>query len=417
MKRGPPSTGLGKGKLSDNPYVYFSLKGMKSEQSIDIITKASDDCEKWVAALRNIVGAARTAWSTTASFTVDGAGTAGVDGVYTFEGRTKNNAMVYCNVAGFSMSREQVSGEAGWILGQDAIPLYGSPEKSLFPPTGDGSWQCFKGLPPAPTIKEVVADGAPTETFPKSPSQETDSAGSTLLPTDKDNASKDQRLRSSIASSVGDSSCAFDIESDDDEDGSIRGDLSIEAEAKGVPVILVLLTRLVRKLNGFSSEGIFRKASDAKASELAREASRYADYEALVKTVDSAHTAADMLKYLLRRLREPLIPFVLYDEAIAAGKGKDPEAVSAVVKKLEGPSRDALMYLCNFLKQLCEHEKVTRMNASNLAIVFAPNIIRKEDAGKKSSRLSSADAMAAASIEIEAMDHKRAFIETLIKTD
>ena len=107
------------------------------------------------------------------------------------------------------------------------------------------------------------------------------------------------------------------------------------------------------------------------------------------------HTAASLLKLWLRELYEPLIPDALYNEAIVLGsqieqheqlKGKNKEdkafspreKLEKLISRLPDLNQLTLMYLAKYLQLFARPEvsSVTKMDASNLATVFAPNCLK-----------------------------------------
>ena len=112
------------------------------------------------------------------------------------------------------------------------------------------------------------------------------------------------------------------------------------------------------------------------------------------------HTAASLLKLWLRELYEPLIPDSFYDEAIQLGslidqyehqKAKKKEEKEArsnafspreklekLISRLPELNQLTLMYLAKYLQLFSRPEvtSVTKMDASNLATVFAPNCLK-----------------------------------------
>ena len=114
------------------------------------------------------------------------------------------------------------------------------------------------------------------------------------------------------------------------------------------------------------------------------------------------HTAASLLKLWLRELYEPLIPDAFYDEAVQLaskidaeeqkGRSKDgkeslerttgsssvKERLQDLTNRLPELNRLTLMYLVKYLQLFARSDvaSVTKMDASNLATVFAPNCLR-----------------------------------------
>jgi len=126
-------------------------------------------------------------------------------------------------------------------------------------------------------------------------------------------------------------------------------------------------------LNGLSTEGIFRIPADY--DEVMSVKSRYDQREPGLAS--DAHVPAALLKQWLRELYIPLIPDDnLYNEAIRVGD--DPELAAALVRKLPDLHLTVLSFLIKFLQLFARPEvvNITKMDASNLSMVFAPNFLR-----------------------------------------
>lgn len=100
---------------------------------------------------------------------------------------------------------------------------------------------------------------------------------------------------------------------------------------------------------------------------------------------ENAHDCGAVLKLYLRELKEPLIPFAHYEHFLAVQKkyGSDQashatEDYRILMSSLPQANRDLLGYLCAFLEEVAEHEQNNRMNVKNVAIVFAPNVLRPQ---------------------------------------
>jgi len=78
----------------------------------------------------------------------------------------------------------------------------------------------------------------------------------------------------------------------------------------------------------------------------------------------------------LRDLTEPLIPTELYDVCIRGAE--DPEQCLAILDQLSELNRNVLSYLIHFLQIVGDprNQPITRMSVNNIAMVFAPNIVR-----------------------------------------
>ncbi|KAF0980681.1 hypothetical protein FDP41_013164 [Naegleria fowleri] len=133
--------------------------------------------------------------------------------------------------------------------------------------------------------------------------------------------------------------------------------------------------------NGLNEEGIFRISTskdslDKVISELEHDVNMDVNFDKY-----GVHLAAALLKIYFRELSDPLLTFDCYAMFIAAERIPDDEArldtIKKVVKFLPPNYYTTLKMLCEFLHLVSQNSKVNKMTADNLAIVFAPNILRE----------------------------------------
>jgi len=157
--------------------------------------------------------------------------------------------------------------------------------------------------------------------------------------------------------------------------GTLAETLDIQKDkfpTRRLPWILTTLTDQILALNGLSTEGIFRIPADY--DEVTMVKCRYDQWEPGQSS--DAHVPAALLKQWLRELYIPLIPDDFYNEAIRVGE--DPDQVSDLVKRLPDLHFIVLCFLIRFLQMFVRSEvvSITKMDASNLSMVFAPNFLR-----------------------------------------
>jgi hypothetical protein len=134
----------------------------------------------------------------------------------------------------------------------------------------------------------------------------------------------------------------------------------------------VELSEQVLRLQGLSTEGIFRVSADVdEVNRLKGQMDRWEFSEP-----SDAHVPANLLKLWLRELYEPLIPDSLYPECVA--EPMTPRRACDLVLRLPTLHRLVLCYLIRFLQIFNKPDVIqhTKMDASNLAMVFAPNCLR-----------------------------------------
>jgi len=141
-----------------------------------------------------------------------------------------------------------------------------------------------------------------------------------------------------------------------------------------VPVIVVNLINAIRSLGGFSVEGIFRLS--AKKEDLERLRKQFDEGKYEVRET-SPHVPAGLLKQWLRELAEPLIPTEKYAEAIQLAKSKPKlEDVKAFAQNLPEINLNVLKHISKMASEIAALSSVNKMTFSNLAIVFAPGMLR-----------------------------------------
>lgn len=100
----------------------------------------------------------------------------------------------------------------------------------------------------------------------------------------------------------------------------------------------------------------------------------------LISEYTDVHVLASTLKSYLRDMPEPLLTYKLYDEWIDCMRYSHDErilVIQQILKKLPEANLDNLTYLIQFFAKLSKNIE-NKMNASNIAIVIAPNLLWKE---------------------------------------
>ncbi|XP_054717938.1 uncharacterized protein LOC129227411 [Uloborus diversus] len=99
-------------------------------------------------------------------------------------------------------------------------------------------------------------------------------------------------------------------------------------------------------------------------------------------TVHDIHSVASLLKMYFRELPNPLLTYQLYDQFVKAVQS--PEEVRLlrvrdVVQQLPPPHFRTLQYLLSHLARVASFGEQTGMTPKNIAIVWAPNLLRSRD--------------------------------------
>ncbi|XP_026473973.1 rho GTPase-activating protein 92B-like isoform X2 [Ctenocephalides felis] len=108
------------------------------------------------------------------------------------------------------------------------------------------------------------------------------------------------------------------------------------------------------------------------------------------------HILAGALKRYLSKLPDPLLTFSLYQDFIDASSITQDEArlaaIKKIVDKLPEQNYENLRYLIKFLAELARNENHNKMSVQNIAIVFAPNLLKSNEDDELLNVMSSAAA-------------------------
>jgi hypothetical protein len=156
-----------------------------------------------------------------------------------------------------------------------------------------------------------------------------------------------------------------------------NSDLLTEINGVMLPKIVVRLTEMIRALNGFSKEGVFRVSGDLQlVFKLKLMLSKNPDNIEYDSFKDAA-VPCSTLKFWMRVLRSPLIPDYIYPRILVARN--DPEKLSILIEEVLPRSNYAVVsFICRFILEIAkpEHEKLTKMTLDNFSMVFAPCFMR-----------------------------------------
>ena len=107
--------------------------------------------------------------------------------------------------------------------------------------------------------------------------------------------------------------------------------------------------------------------------------------------ISDPHATAAVLKSYFRELTEPLIPYAAFAAFIAAVDSREPDASYARLREccrslLQEDNRLVLSFLLHFLTLVASQQPVNKMSPRNLAVVWAPNILRGPASSSASSQ-------------------------------
>ncbi|RWS08072.1 rho GTPase-activating protein 8-like isoform X2 [Dinothrombium tinctorium] len=154
-----------------------------------------------------------------------------------------------------------------------------------------------------------------------------------------------------------------------------------------IPKVVHSCISYLNNENALQTEGIFRRcanAQDAKSVQEKFNSGKEVNFDDYGD--QSVHIAATTLKTFFRELEEPLLTFELYDDVIdfqqiAGGSASRHQmeklavAKSLVLQRLPEDNYTLLKFLVEFLVKVMDRSDLNKMTASNLAIVFGPNLL------------------------------------------
>ena len=160
-----------------------------------------------------------------------------------------------------------------------------------------------------------------------------------------------------------------------------------------VPRLLTLCSALVEERG--IVDGIYRLSgisSNIQALRRAFDEDRFPDLFSSQLVMRDIHAVSSLLKMYFRELPDPVCTFSLYDqfvEAIQGSQGDEERAdhLRGVVALLPAPNYRTLESLARHLYRVSLHSHKTGMTARNLAIVWAPNLLRYWTASLPASHL------------------------------
>ncbi|KAG9352162.1 hypothetical protein JZ751_020575 [Albula glossodonta] len=134
--------------------------------------------------------------------------------------------------------------------------------------------------------------------------------------------------------------------------------------------------------HGLQTEGIFRRSANVTLVKNIQH--KYNSGEAVnFSQMEDVHLAAVILKTFLRELPEPLLTYQLYNDIVNFHNVESTSQVSAIhsmLKTLPEENYASLKFLIQFLVQVSAQCEVNKMNNTNLAVVFGPNLLWGRDA-------------------------------------
>lgn len=145
-----------------------------------------------------------------------------------------------------------------------------------------------------------------------------------------------------------------------------------------IPPVVSVSVEFLRE-SALEVEGIFRRSANMKD---VKDFCRMFDagHPVTYRNPDDVHCAAVIIKKFLRELPEPIMTFKLYDAIVTSTSIPDATGKLKVVwyilhSELPQENFILLKFLMEFLNEVLSYACVNKMTATNLAIVFGPNLV------------------------------------------
>lgn len=148
--------------------------------------------------------------------------------------------------------------------------------------------------------------------------------------------------------------------------------LSYDSRGNSVPTILLLMQGNLYAQGGLRAEGIFRINAENSQEEFVRDQLN----RGLVPEGIDVHCLAGLIKAWFRELPTGVLDSLSPEQVIQC---QTEEECAALVRLLPPTEAALLDWAINLMADVVQHEDLNKMNARNIAMVFAPNMTQMAD--------------------------------------
>ncbi|CAL0332140.1 unnamed protein product [Lupinus luteus] len=148
--------------------------------------------------------------------------------------------------------------------------------------------------------------------------------------------------------------------------------LSFDSRGNSVPTILLLMQTHLYAQGGLQAEGIFRINADNSHEEYLRDQLNLG----LVPDGIDVHCLAGQIKAWFRELPSGILDPLSQEQVMQC---QTEEERVELVKHLPNTEAALLDWAINLMADVVEHQHLNKMNAHNVAMVFAPNMTQMAD--------------------------------------
>ncbi|KAI4310557.1 hypothetical protein MLD38_035527 [Melastoma candidum] len=148
--------------------------------------------------------------------------------------------------------------------------------------------------------------------------------------------------------------------------------LSYDPRGNGVPTILLLLQRHLYDQGGLQAEGIFRITADTGQEEHVRDQLN----RGVVPEGVDMHCLAGLIKAWFRELPTGILDSLSQEQVMQSESEEDCVQLARLLPPMEAALLD---WAINLMADVVQNEPFNKMNARNIAVVFAPNMTKMDD--------------------------------------
>uniref|UniRef100_A0A7N0VEL2 Rho GTPase activating protein n=1 Tax=Kalanchoe fedtschenkoi TaxID=63787 RepID=A0A7N0VEL2_KALFE len=148
--------------------------------------------------------------------------------------------------------------------------------------------------------------------------------------------------------------------------------LSYDARSNSVPTILLLMQRHLYSQGGLQAEGIFRINGENSQEEYVRDQLN----RGVVPEGTDIHCLAGLIKAWFRELPTGILDSLAPEQVMQC---RTEEECAQLVRLLPPTEAALLDWALNLMADVVQMEHVNKMNAHNIAMVFAPNMTQMAD--------------------------------------
>jgi len=159
---------------------------------------------------------------------------------------------------------------------------------------------------------------------------------------------------------------------------SSSSSISSPVQMLALPKQIIDVCEYIR-FSGLKSEGLFRVSGETGSIKEMKEKLDRGEELELTSSQLNINDLSGLFKLYWRSLPEPLFPYHFYDSLLASVDEKNWSGMELLIQQFPEPNRTIIDYLILFLGEVALYGSENRMTPMNLAVCFAPNLMRMKE--------------------------------------